>query len=248
MKILGVIPARYQSTRFPGKPLIDLAGKSMIQRVYEQVLKSDTLNDVVIATDDERIANHVASFNGKFIFTSNIHQSGTDRCAEVAEKMSDFDIIINIQGDEPLINPNQLSLLASCFKDSNVEIATLIKEIKAKEELFNFNIPKVVINKNQEAIYFSRQTLPFLRNVEKDNWLPHTRFFKHIGLYAYKRQTLIDISKLPVSFLENSEMLEQLRWIENGYKIKTATTNLETLAIDSPEDVEKVLKKLTEIS
>ena len=244
MKILGIIPARYASTRFPGKPLIDLSGKSMIHRVYEQCKKASSLVEVVVATDDERIFAAVKAFNGNVIMTAGDHQSGTDRCAEVARKMPGFDAIINIQGDEPLIDPNQINLLAACFNDISTELATLVKKIKTKEELFNYNTPKVIINKNSEAIYFSRQVIPYLKNVNPDDYLNQYTFYKHIGIYGYKTSTLGIISNIATGNLEKAEMLEQLRWIENGYKIKVAITTHESLAIDSPEDVEKVLLAL----
>ena len=244
MKILGIIPARFASTRFPGKPLIDLAGKTMIQRVYEQAKLASSLTEVVVATDDQRIFDVVELFGGKAIFTSDKHQSGTDRCAEVAEKMSGFDAVINIQGDEPLINPIQIDLVASCFDNDQTQLATLVKIIKSEEELFNFNTPKVILNKNLEAIYFSRQTIPYLNNIDTKNYLQHHTFYKHVGIYGYKTETLLQIAKLPIGNLEKAEILEQLRWIENGYKIKVAITEHETLAIDSPDDVENVLKAI----
>ena len=244
MKILGIIPARYASTRFPGKPLIDLDGKSMIQRVYEQCKKATSLVEVVVATDDERIFAAVKAFKGNVIMTANNHQSGTDRCAEVARKMPGFDAIINIQGDEPLIDPNQINLLTSCFNDISTELATLVKEIKTKEELFNFNTPKVIFNKNLEAIYFSRQVIPYLKNVPPDEFLNQYTFYKHIGIYGYKTSTLGIISNITTANLEKADMLEQLRWIENGYKIKVAITTHDSLAIDSPDDVAKVLSAL----
>ena len=241
MKILGIIPARYASTRFPGKPLIDLNGKSMIQRVYEQAKKSSSLAEVVIATDDQQIFDAVKAFKGNVIMTSDKHQSGTDRCAEVSLKLTGFDAIINIQGDEPLIDPLQINLLANCFNDISTELATLIKKIETTEELFNFNTPKVIINKRSEAIYFSRQVIPYLKNVNPEDFLKTQTFYKHIGIYGYRTSTLGIISKIPVSNLEKAEMLEQLRWIENGYKIKVAITKSESYAIDHPEDVERVL-------
>jgi 3-deoxy-manno-octulosonate cytidylyltransferase (CMP-KDO synthetase) len=247
MKILGIIPARFASSRFPGKPLIDLAGKTMIQRVYEQAKKASSLTEVVVATDDQRIYDTVASFGGKAIFTSDLHQSGTDRCAEVADKMLGFDAVINIQGDEPLINPAQIDLLASCFHDNETQLATLVKVINTEDELFNFNTPKVILNKNLEAIYFSRQNIPFLKNIEPKDFLQNHTFYKHIGIYGYKSDALHQIAQLPLGNLEKAEMLEQLRWIENGYKIKVAVTEHETLAIDSPEDVEKVLTAILAI-
>ncbi|ATP55857.1 3-deoxy-manno-octulosonate cytidylyltransferase [Pedobacter ginsengisoli] len=240
MKILGIIPARYASTRFPGKPLVQIKGKSMIQRVYEQAGKAKSLSEVIVATDDERIANEVQSFGGKFIFTASTHLSGTDRCAEVAATVSGYDAIINIQGDEPYINPEQIDLLASCFIEKDVQLATLIKKIHTENELFNINIPKVVINTKGEATYFSRQTIPYVRNQEKENWLNTHQFYKHIGIYGYTYPVLLEITKLAPSSLELAENLEQLRWIENGYRIKTKVTEIETIAIDTPEDLIKI--------
>lgn len=242
MKVLCVIPARYASTRFPGKPLVMIDGKSMIQRVYEQALKTSGLHQVVVATDDDRIAKAVEAFGGSFVMTKPTHQSGTDRCAEVASHFPDFDVIINIQGDEPFVDPVQIELLLSCFEDPKAELATLIKKIKTEEELFNPNIPKVVINSNQEAIYFSRQTVPYLRNVSSENWLSAHQFYKHIGIYGYSRKTLLNITKLPPSTLELAESLEQLRWIEHGYAIQTRVTEIETIAIDTPEDLNKIIR------
>jgi len=242
MKFLGIIPARYASSRFPGKPLIDIEGKTMIQRVYEQVKKSTKLNEVIVATDDQRIANTVLSFGGKVVMTSEHHQSGTDRCAEVIANMPGFDIAINIQGDEPFIDPAQIDLLANCFENPHTQIATLVKEITLEEELFNINIPKVVRNNKGEAIYFSRQTIPFLRGVEKEQWLQKQTFYKHIGIYAYQADTLKVLTQLPISTLEQVEALEQLRWLENGYAIQTAITTHETVAVDTKEDLAKILK------
>lgn len=244
MKILGIIPARFASTRFPGKPLIDLAGKSMIQRVYEQAKKANSLSEVVVATDDDQIYQAVKAFKGNVILTSTKHLSGTDRCAEVANKLTGFDAIINIQGDEPLINPAQINLLASCFNDISTDLATLVKKIESPEELFNFNTPKVIINKKMEAIYFSRQVIPYLKNVASKDYLKYHTFYKHIGIYGYRTSTLGIVSNMIIGDLEKAEMLEQLRWIENGCKIKVAITAHETLAIDSPDDVEKVLAAL----
>lgn len=242
MKFLGIIPARYASSRFPGKPLIDIEGKTMIQRVYEQVKKSTKLNDVVVATDDQRIAETVRSFGGEVVMTAEHHQSGTDRCAEVITNIEGYDVAINIQGDEPFIDPAQIDLLANCFEDTTTQIATLIKEITAEEELFNVNIPKVVRNTKGEAIYFSRQTIPFLRAVEKDQWLQRQTFYKHIGIYAYQVDTLKALTQLPISMLEEAEALEQLRWLENGYAIQTAITTHETVAVDTKEDLTKILR------
>lgn len=240
MKTLGIIPARFASTRFPGKPLVDIGGKTMIQRVYDQAVKAD-LDKVVVATDDERIANEVKRFGGEFVMTSPNHQSGTDRCAEVAQKLLGFDVVVNIQGDEPFIDPSQISLVVSCFTDQTVLLATLIKEIKNREELFNVNIPKVVINTHQQAIYFSRHPIPFIRNAEKEDWATTHQFYKHIGIYGYRTSALLAITKLVTSSLELAENLEQLRWLQNGYQIKTKVSNLETIAIDTPEDLLKII-------
>jgi 3-deoxy-manno-octulosonate cytidylyltransferase (CMP-KDO synthetase) len=242
MKTIGIIPARYASTRFPGKPLIDIGGKSMIQRVYEQAKKAKRLTDVVVATDDERIEAHVKAFGGNVVMTSEAHQSGTDRCFEAVQKYgSTVDAVINIQGDEPFIQPEQIDLLASCFDTNEVSIATLVKKITTYDELFNVNTPKVLLDKNQDAIYFSRQTIPHVRGKETTQWLDYQVFYKHIGIYAYTLQALTEITQLKTSNLELAEGLEQLRWIENGYKIRTKQTDSENVAIDTPED----LKKLT---
>jgi 3-deoxy-manno-octulosonate cytidylyltransferase (CMP-KDO synthetase) len=241
MKIIGIIPSRYDSTRFPGKPLVLIQGKTMIRRVYEQAIKAKSLNDVIVATDDERIAEEVESFGGKFIYTSPSHQSGTDRCAEVVKLMPGYNVAINIQGDEPYIDPRQIDLLASCFNTDEVQLATLIKEIHSDEELFNINIPKVLVNLRQQAIYFSRHPIPYLRNVEQEQWLQSHRFFKHVGIYGYKVSALLAITKLGTSSLERAESLEQLRWIENGYNIETRITTIDTIAIDHPEDLNKIV-------
>ena len=241
MKILGIIPARYASTRFPGKPLVQIDGKSMIQRVYEQAVKSTSLSEVVVATDDQRIADEVHRFGGRVMMTGSHHLSGTDRCAEVASSASGFDAVINIQGDEPYIDPLQIDLVASCFSMKDVQIATLVKEIHTEEELFNENIPKVVLNARQQAIYFSRQTIPFLRGCSKDQWLSAHQFYKHIGIYGYTSQVLLEITKLQPSTLELSENLEQLRWVENGYLIQTRLTDIETIAVDTEADLKRIV-------
>jgi 3-deoxy-manno-octulosonate cytidylyltransferase (CMP-KDO synthetase) len=241
MKILGIIPARYASTRFPGKPLVEINGKSMIQRVYEQASKCKKLDKVIVATDDVRISDEVSRFGGNFQFTGTSHQSGTDRCAEAAAMHNGYDIIINIQGDEPFIDPEQIDLLISCFDDTEVRLATLIKEIHTEAELFNQNQPKVVINAKKEAVYFSRETIPFLRGVDRASWLDAHQYYKHIGIYGYSRDTLLEITRLAPSTLEKAESLEQLRWVENGFTIQTALTSFETIAIDTPEDLKKIL-------
>ncbi len=238
--IIGVIPARYASTRFPGKPLIDIGGKSMIQRVYEQCKKTNVLSDVIVATDDERIAEHVLGFGGKVIMTADTHQSGTDRCAEVVSTYKEkCDAVINIQGDEPFIDPKQIELLASAFNEESTQIVTLIKRIKSEEELRNPNVVKAISNKNSRAIYFSRSPIPYRRNPGVD-----ITYFKHVGIYGYRKQVLTEITQLPMGKLEQAESLEQLRWIENGYSIVLKETDLETIAIDTPDDLDKVLKML----
>jgi 3-deoxy-manno-octulosonate cytidylyltransferase (CMP-KDO synthetase) len=241
MKILGIIPARYASSRFPGKPLVDIGGKSMIRRVYEQAKKCDHLTELIVATDDDRIYDHVISFGGVAVMTASDHQSGTDRCAEVALAHPQYHVIINIQGDEPYIDPEQITKLAVCFNSADVQIATLIKRVKTEQELHNPNSPKVIVNKLDEAVYFSRSAVPHIRGEEPQNWLEFYTYFKHIGIYGYRADVLQQITKLPISALEKAESLEQLRWVENGYRIKVAETELETHAIDTPEDLENLI-------
>lgn len=246
MKFIGIIPARYSSSRFPGKPLADMAGKPMIQRVYEQVKLA--LDEVWVATDNTRILEAVEAFGGNAVMTSASHKSGTDRCKEAYQKINkDFDVVINIQGDEPFIQPEQINAIKDCFDTPNIELATLVKPFKKEdgfEALFNNNSPKVVINKNNEAIYFSRSIIPYIRDVHHTEWLDKHTFYKHIGMYAYRVDILNKITELPQSSLELAESLEQLRWIENGYKIKVGYTNVETIGIDTPDDMEKALKLL----
>ena len=244
MKFIAIIPARYQSTRFPGKPLALINEKSMIQWVYENVVKA--VNEAWVATDDERIFEAVQKFGGKAVKTLSTHQSGTDRCAEAAliiGEKSNFDVVINVQGDEPFIQPDQIELLKSCFAD-DTEIATLIKRIDTTEELFNPNRPKVVTDNRQNAMYFSRSPIPFVRGVENKNWLEEHVFWAHIGMYAYKTEVLQKISKLKQGELEQAESLEQLRWLENGFKIKTAITEHQSIGIDTPEDLVHALQLL----
>lgn len=241
MKILGIIPARFASTRFPGKPLIDIAGTTMIRRVYDQAKKSESLSEVIVATDDQRIADHIIGFGGNAVLTSGSHQSGTDRCAEVSLQNPGYDVVVNIQGDEPFIDPGQIDLLCGCFNDSTVSIATLIKRINTTEELLDTNTPKVIVNKLGQAIYFSRSPLPYFRGLEPDEWLKYHSYFKHIGIYGYRNSTLQELTSLPISSLEKAEALEQLRWIENGMAIQTAVTNLESLSVDTPFDLQKAL-------
>ncbi|MXV15555.1 3-deoxy-manno-octulosonate cytidylyltransferase [Hufsiella ginkgonis] len=244
MKTLGIIPARYASTRFPGKPLADILGKSMIRRVYEQASKSTGLAEVVVATDDERILQHVHDFGGRAILTSPVHQSGTDRCAEVLGELPAFDTVVNIQGDEPFIDPRQIDLLCTCFADPGTQLATLAKKISSTDELLNPNSPKVVLNHVSNAIYFSRAPIPYLRGQEQESWHLKHAYYKHIGIYGYRAEALKAITRLPVSPLEKAEALEQLRWIENGFPIRVAITELETLAVDTPEDLQRILVNL----
>ena len=242
--ITGIIPARYESTRFPGKPLVDIHGKSMLQRVYEQCLKSK-LDRLIVATDDERIVAHVNTFGGEVILTASTHKSGTDRIAEAADKLNlqDDGIVVNIQGDEPFIHPEDINLLAVCFENPTTQIATLVKKIEAIETLENPNNPKVVLNTNKEALYFSRAPIPHLKGFKKEDWLSHHTFFKHIGIYGFRSAVLKEITQLPSSILEQKEGLEQLRWLENGYRIQTAETNSESIAVDCAEDLIRIDKK-----
>jgi 3-deoxy-manno-octulosonate cytidylyltransferase (CMP-KDO synthetase) len=243
--IIGIIPARFASTRFPGKPLIDIGGKSMIRRVYEQALKCSSLSEVIVATDDERIEKEVTQFGGKACMTSSVHPSGTDRIAEVVSKMKlNADAVVNIQGDEPFIDPKQIELVCRCFDDHRTELATLIKKITSSETIFNPNSPKVIVDKDQFAIYFSRNPIPYVRGANQSSWMQQHTFFQHIGIYGYRTDVLRKITQLPPSSLEIAESLEQLRWIEHGLKIKTAITDLETLAIDTPDDLQRILHKL----
>jgi len=238
MKILGIIPARFASTRLPAKALADIGGKPMVQRVYEQALKCPDLSRVVVATDHQEIYNVVQQF-GQVQMTSPDHPSGTDRCAEVLNSLDEnFDFIINIQGDEPFINPEQISMLASVLTNET-QLATLVKKISNNGTLFNPNIPKVIINSASEALYFSRSTIPHIRGTEEKDWLSKHTFYKHIGIYAYRSDVLKQITQLQPGTLELAESLEQLRWLENGYKIKVAITELESMGIDTLEDLEK---------
>jgi len=243
----GIIPARYASTRFPGKPLALLGDKPMIQRVYEQAGKS--LDIVYVATDDRRIYNSVIDFGGKALMTSSGHMSGTDRCAEAVDLITgktglQADIIVNIQGDEPFIRPEQIDLLISCFADKSVEIATLVRKTVPGEDIFNPNQPKVIMNKNGDAVYFSRAAIPYIRDTEPALWSGKHIYYKHIGIYAYKTETLKTITKLARSPLENAESLEQNRWIENGFRIRAATTEWESIGIDTIEDLNKAVSLL----
>ena len=262
MKVLGIIPARFSSTRFPGKPLVDIKGKSMIQRVYEQALKAKSLSFVIVATDDIRIFEHVKTFGGAAMMTSPEHQSGTDRCAEVAamvnldimtqssqqaqnfafdaERERPFDTVVNIQGDEPFIDPEQIDKVVDILRGGIFQIATLAKVIDNQEDILNPNVVKVVFSADSRALYFSRSPIPNLRNTPQYEWAKMGEIFKHIGLYTYKTTILQEIARLPAGHLEQLESLEQLRWLENGYAIGVGQTHLETIGIDTPEDLIKV--------
>ena len=244
MKILGIIPARFASSRFPGKPLAEISGKSMIQRVYEQAQKAKSLSKIVVATDDSRIFDHVIGFGGEAYMTAENHPSGTDRCFEALQKAggsSKYDYIINIQGDEPFIDPETIEQMAKLL-DFKTEIATAVKKINDYETLFDPNVVKAVLTMRKQCLYFSRQTVPYVRGHEPGTWLEHADFYKHIGLYAYRNDVLEQISHLPPSPLENTEKLEQLRWLGYGYKIYATVTNYESIGVDTPEDLEKLNK------
>lgn len=248
MKILALIPARYGSSRFPGKPLALVHGKPMIQRVYEQTTKA--FPNACVATDDARIYDAVKGFGGKVVMTSPDHNSGTDRCHEALQNYMHesgeiFDVVINVQGDEPYIQPQQLMQLGKCFEDPSVELATLVKRVRDREELLNHNAPKVILDNKSNAIYFSRTPIPFPRDTEiTDEFVQETTFYRHIGLYGYRAETLARICAMPQSFLEKTEKLEQLRWIENGLKIRVAETSFETYAVDTVQDLEFINSKI----
>ena len=247
MKVLGIIPARYASTRFPGKPLVEICGKSMIEWVYLRA--SQVFDTVVAATDDERIADEVRRFGGRVVMTSSSHCSGTDRCAEASELIFKdtgirADVVVNIQGDEPFVDPDLLTRLAGCFENSSIQIATVVKAIDDADDLFNPNCVKVVTTADSKAVYFSRSPIPYIRGYDRTEWLLQHTFFKHLGLYAYRASVLQTLTKLPQSSLELAESLEQNRWLENGYSIKVIQTESETVAVDTPEDLEKIRRLL----
>lgn len=236
MKVVGIIPSRYNSSRFPGKPLADILGKSMIQRVYEQCRKCSLLSEIIVATDDKRIFNHVLEFGGKAIMTSKTHESGTDRCNEVAQKLYvNYDLIVNIQGDEPFINPEQVSEVVSLFRNSEIEIGTLAKEITNRDLLKDRNCPKAIFDGDGVALNFCRKITSFDKKQS---------YFKHVGIYAYKTKILNEICKLPQSKNEKKERLEQLRWLENRYKIKVGVTTFESMSVDTPEDILRIEAKM----
>lgn len=238
MKVIGIIPARYASSRFPGKPLAKLGGKYVIQRVVEQV--GAVLDDVYVATDDERIYNTVTSMGAKAVMTRSDHQSGTDRIAEALEKIGgNFDVVVNIQGDEPFIQKIQIETVVACFNDADTQIATLGKKFATIEEAKNPNSPKIILDNRSYAMYFTRALAPYIRGKEENQWIDVYPFLKHIGLYAYRTEVLREVTKLPQSPLEIAEGLEQLRWLQNGYKIKVGLTEVETVGIDTPEDLQR---------
>lgn len=240
MKILGVIPARYNSSRFPGKPLANIGGKSMIERVYTQARKCDLLSELYVATDDDRIFSHVKSFGGEVLMTGE-HSSGTGRCNALYKNLKkEFDVIINIQGDEPFINPEQISQLADCFLDENTTIATLAKQIKTAEQLLDENTVKVMFDKNNFALNFSRLAIPQPKSFDVKKWFVLNTFYKHIGIYGYSAKALEKICELEPTKRELNERLEQLRWLENGYKIKVGITTFESISVDVPKDIEKL--------
>ena len=246
MKTLIVIPARYESSRFEGKPLVEIAGKSMIQRVYEQAKACNLASDVVVATDDKRIFDHVKSFGGEVKMTSKEHQSGTDRCAEVAGEFPDCDLVINVQGDEPFIQPEQIDELIQFLIDNpDLDIATQKKKISDSDDLFSPNVVKVTSTTDHRALYFSRAPIPYFRGLLGDDWCKKCDYFKHIGIYGFKKEVLIQVHHLPVSNLEKTESLEQLRWLENGYTIGVMETNFTSIGIDTPGDLKKIQPFLT---
>lgn len=240
MKVLGIIPARYASTRFPGKPLAMIKGKTMIRRVVEQAWKSK-LDAVVVATDDMRIADEVLGFGGQYVLTDPNHRSGTDRCREALDTLeTQYDAVVNIQGDEPFIDPRQINALVDLISEEETQIASLVRRIDDEDALFSTNTVKVVMDNEGKALYFSRNPIPFMRNVAREQWLENGVFYQHVGIYAYKAEVLRQIAALPPSKLEMAESLEQLRWLENGLPIRMAVTNLMNVSIDTPSDLDKV--------
>lgn len=247
MRFIGIIPARFASTRFPGKPLAMLGGKCVIQRVYEQV--AAVLEDAYVATDDRRIYETVTGFGGKAVMTSPDHKSGTDRIEEAAGIIGgDYDVVVNIQGDEPFIHRRQIEAVCRCFDDPSTQIATLGKPFGADfDAISNPNSPKIVVDNNGYAMYFSRSVIPFIRGKEHEEWAAAYPFLKHIGLYAYRRDVLAEVTRLPQSSLEKAESLEQLRWLQNGYRIKVGLTDIETVGIDTPDDLERAERLIGEM-
>jgi len=240
--ILGIIPARYASTRFPGKPLAEIKGKSMLRRVYEQTEKARLLDKIIVATDDERIAAHAREFGANVVLTRPEHPSGTDRCYEAYQLCGEaFDYVVNIQGDEPFLDPAQIDSLAEACTGS-VEIATQMILCNNHDVLFDRGEVKIVLNGQREALYFSRSVIPFLKNVDEKEWHKHFDYYRHVGMYAYRSDILAKIAGMQPSLLERAESLEQLRWLENGYRIKCVETSFDSHCVDTPEDIEKVLR------
>ncbi len=249
MKFIAIIPARYASTRFVGKPLSDICGKPMIQHVYERV--ASVVEHVYVATDNQAIMDAAESFGARAIMTSEDHDSGTDRCCEALDQIEQqtgitFDVVINIQGDEPFVSVEQIITLQKCFEQQTTQIATLVKPFAVHEDIFNANTPKVVLSKTGNALYFSRSVVPSLRGEDQQLWQSQHQYYKHIGIYAYRSDVLREITSLEQGVLERAERLEQLRWLENGYTIKTAVTTHESMAVDTPEDLERVVKYLSD--
>ena len=244
MKVLGIIPARYSSTRFPGKPLVIINGKPMIEHVWNGVISTKLVDHVIVATEDKRIMDAVAAFGGEAVMTGKHHKSGTDRCGEAMQKLEEevnqYDVVINIQGDEPKVAAEQIKIVVDAFNDPSVQIVTLKKKITSLAELNSTNTVKVVCDLKGNALYFSRQPLPYLRDIAKEMWLRRQTYYKHIGIYAFRREILQQLIQLPRTPLEKSESLEQLRWMENGYHITVRETNKESVAIDIPEDLNKL--------
>ncbi len=240
MRTLGIIPARYASTRFPGKPLAKIGNKTMIELTYGQALKASSLNEVIVATDDSRIFDCVGAFGGKAVMTSPLCRSGTDRAAEALAAFEGFDAVVNIQGDEPFIQPEQINLAAGALAQSVFPIITLAKRLLTFNEIFNPNTVKVVFDLRHKALYFSRHPLPYVRDAPPESWPDHFSYFKHIGLYAYRIDALQALAQIPESRLEKAESLEQLRWLESGYAIGIVETDMETIGIDAPEDLLKI--------
>lgn len=244
MKILGVIPSRYASSRFPGKPLVNIKGKPMVQHVYERAIQAKRLSEVVVATDDQRIFDAVKAFNGKAIMTSESCENGTDRCREVIEKhLPEYDVIINIQGDEPYVHPEQIDKLCSLFENENVKLGTLAKQTHSADDILNPSRVKVVIDKSMDALYFSRSPIPFLRGKDNNEWGKHHIYYKHLGLYGYRKEELLKYNQLKPSALEKAEALEQLKWLENGYKMRVGISEHDSYAIDTPEDLDELLSR-----
>jgi len=252
MYVTGIIPARYNSSRFQGKPLALIHGVSMIERVYTRAAQAASLNRVIVATDDSRIFEHVLSFGGNVIMTSAECRNGTERCLDAIQnikkenKIFDCDVVVNIQGDEPFLHPEEIDTLVNCFSDPQVQIATLVRKISSSEDIFSNTVMKVVTDINDYALYFSRSAIPFIRDYDTADWINKYNFLKHIGIYGFRKETLENVTKLPPSALETAESLEQLRWLQNGFRIKTGVAQHDSFSIDTPDDLKKVEKLFSE--